>query len=224
MNQQKLIGWLIPPVFCQGIREMRTDDPPSWNIWGRIGHFSVVIFVILPLHNQVVILFFFLLLFFFFFFLGGGGGGGRLQSPAPRLFTQPFIQGADQRKNQSSTSLAFVRGIHRWPVNSPHKGPVTRKMFPFDDVTMSDPLHRRICESPGLDEKSSWQLTELAHHLVMVSKITGHTDYWLHVALKQHFLPKIVRMVLYNHNHFMFSFYTIGLAPSTPLLSITMTS
>ena len=42
--------------------------------------------------------------------------------------------GADQRKHQSSASLAFVRGIHRWPVNSPHKRPVTRKMFPFDDV------------------------------------------------------------------------------------------
>ena len=41
---------------------------------------------------------------------------------------------ADQRKHQSSASLAFVRGIHRWPVNSPHKGPVTWKMFPFDDV------------------------------------------------------------------------------------------
>ena len=44
--------------------------------------------------------------------------------------------GGDQRKHQSSSSLAFVRGIHRWPVNSPHKGPVTRKMFPFDDVSM----------------------------------------------------------------------------------------
>ena len=43
---------------------------------------------------------------------------------------------ADQRKQQSSASLAFVRGIHRWPGNSPHKGPVTRKMFPFDDVIM----------------------------------------------------------------------------------------
>ena len=37
--------------------------------------------------------------------------------------------GADQRKHQSSASLAFVRRIHRWPVNSPHNGPVTRKMF-----------------------------------------------------------------------------------------------
>ena len=43
---------------------------------------------------------------------------------------------ADQRKHQSSGSLVFVWGIHRWPVNSPHKGPVTRKMFPFDDVIM----------------------------------------------------------------------------------------
>ena len=43
---------------------------------------------------------------------------------------------ADQRKHQSSALLAFVRGIHRRPVNSPHKGPVTPKMFPFDDVIM----------------------------------------------------------------------------------------
>ena len=41
------------------------------------------------------------------------------------------------KKNiKSSSSLAFVRGIHRWPANSPHKWPVTRKMFPFDDVNM----------------------------------------------------------------------------------------
>ena len=44
---------------------------------------------------------------------------------------------ADQRKQQSCASLAFVWGIHRGPVNSPHKWPVTRKMFPFDDVIMS---------------------------------------------------------------------------------------
>ena len=40
----------------------------------------------------------------------------------------------DQRKHQISAWLAFARGIHRWSVNSPHKWPVTRKMFPFDDV------------------------------------------------------------------------------------------
>ena len=54
---------------------------------------------------------------------------------------------ADQRKHQSSASLAFVRGIHRGPVNSPHKWPVTRKMFPFDDVFM---IHR-LSSCWGLD-------------------------------------------------------------------------
>ena len=49
--------------------------------------------------------------------------------------------GAHQRKHQSSASLAFVRGIHRRPVNSPHKWPVTRKMFPFDDVIMFTNKH-----------------------------------------------------------------------------------
>ena len=51
---------------------------------------------------------------------------------------------SDQRKHQSSASLAFVRGIHRGPVNSPHKWPVTRKIFPFDDVIMSTSVHVRL--------------------------------------------------------------------------------
>ena len=49
--------------------------------------------------------------------------------------------GTDQRKRQSSASLAFVGGIHRWPVNFPHKWPVTRKMFPFNDVI----IFKTIC-------------------------------------------------------------------------------
>ena len=55
--------------------------------------------------------------------------------------------GTDQMKYQSSASLAFVRGIHRWPVNSPHKWPVTRKMFPFDDVIVDCEYH--FCHSSG---------------------------------------------------------------------------
>ena len=50
-----------------------------------------------------------------------------------------LYSGADQSKHQCSASLAFVWRIHRGPVNSPHKWPVTRKMSPFDDVIM---LHR----------------------------------------------------------------------------------
>ena len=52
------------------------------------------------------------------------------------IVNSTVYSGVDQRKYQSSPSLAFVRGIHREPVNSPHKWPVTRKMFPFGDVIM----------------------------------------------------------------------------------------
>ena len=44
--------------------------------------------------------------------------------------------GAVRRKHQSSMPLAFVRGIHQWLLNSPHKGPLMQKIFPFDDVIM----------------------------------------------------------------------------------------
>ena len=72
---------------------------------------------------------------------------------------------ADQRKHQSSASLAFVRGIHRAPVNSPHKWPVTRKMFPFDDVIMKCfftvthilMLSGDICYDMGVHFWQCWQ-------------------------------------------------------------------
>ena len=69
-----------------------------------------------------------------------------IHQPHECIFKRVYIQitsltsvysGTDQRKHQSSLSLAFVRGIHRWPMNSPHKGPVTRKLFLFDDVIMT---------------------------------------------------------------------------------------
>ena len=65
---------------------------------------------------------------------------------------------ADQRKHQSSASLAFVRGIHRWPVNSPHKRPVTRKMFPLDDVIM----YWRVLTVYKLFFALQWRHNELA--------------------------------------------------------------
>ena len=53
----------------------------------------------------------------------------------------------DLPKYQSSASQDFVRGIHRRPVNSPHKVPATRKMFPFDDVIMTLGITRTIPKS-----------------------------------------------------------------------------
>ena len=65
--------------------------------------------------------------------------------------------GADQSKRQSSASLAFVWGIHRSPVNSPHKWPVTRKMFPFDDVIIrsGENVSMSWCQYVGADVDES---------------------------------------------------------------------
>ena len=45
--------------------------------------------------------------------------------------------GVHKRKHQGPPSLTFVMGIHWWSVDSSHKGPVTRKMFQFDDVIIN---------------------------------------------------------------------------------------
>ena len=76
---------------------------------------DVGLFIPLPYHYSDVIM-----------------GSVASQITSPMIVNSIVYSGADQRKHQSSASLAFVG-----PVNSPHKWPVTRKMFPFDDVIMS---------------------------------------------------------------------------------------
>ena len=91
---------------------------------------------------------------------------------------------ADQRKHESSASLAFVWGIHRWPVNSPHKGPVTRKMLPFDDVIMSfkdlewtlsdnskNTTNHEVCTDLA---KSSWTFFSGAYFTILCCTETYH--------------------------------------------------
>ena len=78
---------------------------------------------------------------------------------------------ADQRKHQSSASLAFVWGIHRGPVNSPHKCPVTPKMFPFDDVNM-------LCPSTFVTSSAVTAIhsePSVAFHLVGILQVTRTT-------------------------------------------------
>ena len=95
---------------------------------------------------------------------------------------------ADQTKHQSSASLAFVRGIHRGPVNSPHKWSVTRKMFPFDDVIMGQisgsdhrntkecrekPIRRElgyVIRNTSVPTKEYWS-AEATNHLWFQSKL-----------------------------------------------------
>ena len=73
------------------------------------------------------------------------------------IFYWTIYSDADQRKHQSSASLAFVRGIHRGPVNSPHKWPVTRKMFPFDDVIMTIGNNDQMVLETYILIMSQWQ-------------------------------------------------------------------
>ena len=56
-------------------------------------------------------------------------GAMKFQITSLAVVYSTVYSGADQGKLQISASLAFVWGIHQWPVNSQHKGPVTRKFF-----------------------------------------------------------------------------------------------
>ena len=81
--------------------------------------------------------------------------------------------GADQREHQSSASLAIVRGIHRGPVNSPHKWPVTRKMFPFDDVIMIT-----VCRSSrAIFHENHWWIANNAHKNGIQLWVYQNTEY-----------------------------------------------
>ena len=87
----------------------------------------------------------------------------------------------DQSKHYSFASLAFVWGIHRWTVNSPHKGPVTRKMFPFDDVIMTH-CHSRV----NLMAAASYS-TNVRPASVIVISADGLVSIWL---------PPIIRLAI----------------------------
>ena len=93
---------------------------------------------------------------------------------------------ADQRKHQSSASLAFVWVIHRGPVNSLHKWPVTRKMFPFD--TCKNPLDSTWC---GLNGVAKLIVTELRHFVQPERHTYNYCHVWSNrdISVTLHELP-----------------------------------
>ena len=116
--------------------------------------------------------------------------------------------GAEQSKHQSSASLAFVWGIHRGPVNSPHKWPVTRKMFPFDDVIIFDLTlilqghftgTRTIIRFP-VPVKQHWNPLAHMHPLGYDNKTTlKHTTKWC----------KYIRIYIAGHGWDIFSYLDV---------------
>ena len=68
--------------------------------------------------------------------------------PHDCLLMQPFI-----KKTSKLRVTGLCAGNSPGLVNSPHKGPVTRKMFPFDDVIMIpyiSNVHRNLTKSPSI--------------------------------------------------------------------------
>ena len=109
--------------------------------------------------------------------------------------------GTDQRKHQRSASLAFVWGIHRWPVNSPHWGPViTRKMFPFDDVIM---IHGFDRHSPLPFSIPLTNLNVLPDTRPLIgTTISGCSQFYLEVHL-------YLYLILFRGVHFKFKTWLI---------------
>ena len=134
-HQQKIIKGLH---HCPSVRAMQIDSPHKWPVMKKrfpchgvymewTGPISTAAypcenlayaFLLVTHYNDVIM------------------GAVASQITSLTIVYSTVYSGANQRIHQSSASLAFVRGIHRWPANSPHKWPVTRKTFPFDDVIM----------------------------------------------------------------------------------------
>ena len=83
--------------------------------------------------------------------------------------------GADRIKHQSSASLAYVRGIHRGPVNSPHKWPVTQKLLAFDDVIIEN--------MPSENNKFLWSFLLFSSLVIMVLISSWFHIFPLHVNI-----------------------------------------
>ena len=110
-------------------------------------------------------------------------GGMASQITSVTIVYSTVNSGVDQRKHQSSASLDFVWRIHRAPVISPHKWPVTRKMFPFDDVI--------ITKSWGQNSHASFCLLNLC---TMASRdCTGKGPGWALVELHSYLLYRVIQ-------------------------------
>ena len=111
------------------------------------------------------------------------------QITSPTIVYSTICAGADQRKHQSSASLAFVLGIHRRSVNAPHKWPVTRKMLPFDDVIM---MGYCAVKMPTL----LYRRMDEAIYQSIVDHITLHIGY--HMCSKRDYAGLILLVEIYE--------------------------
>ena len=116
------------------------------------------------------------------------------------IVSSTVCSGADQRKHQSSASLAFVRGNHQWPMNYTHKQ-ITRKMFPLDDVIIGYWMTRM----PFSDCRNSvlWYTCSMHFRLPKLSHVCVF-DVWIKRVFYLHFIRyHIVR--IFSHSIFTYA-------------------
>ena len=109
-----------------------------------------------------------------------------------------IYSGAEQREHQSYASLAYVPGIHRWPMNSPHIRPVTRKMFPFDDVIMYSlyPLQCRMQYYVISDRPTCIKSSSSLSSSSLSSSSSFYCHYHCYMFHYHHYYCR------YNHHHY----------------------
>ena len=108
----------------------------------------------------------------------------------------------NERKHQSSASLAFVKGIHQWPVNSPHKVPVTRKLFPFDDVNMflKKWLHLKQPRPPVPRLNIKWVFPDMGISMLKIRRSRDRIVFNMGISIlvRRHLY---IEMALWSHHY-----------------------
>ena len=130
----------------------------------------------------------------------------------------------DQSKHQSSASLAFVWEIHRGPVNFPHKWPVTRKMFPFDDVIMH--MQGYINQHARIMRRTCHYLTDFSYVIRFAIACTYLPSLrWLHAYINSslpwhnggHFADDIFRSIFVNEKFYILIKISLKFVPTCPI-------
>ena len=130
--------------------------------------------------------------------------------------------GSDQLRYQSSATLAFMRIIHRWPVDSHHKGPVTRKMFPFDDVIMYSSDSSTLHMGYQIDSAANFHGFPFSLYpriqLWCQKSINNSLKWWKLIILASPIFPfRVVKMSISNRP-------TVTILPHWPLRDVELIS
>ena len=139
-----------------------------------------------------------------------------LQCCTKPSFCSTVCSGIRQRQHQSSVLLAFVSGIHRWPADSPHKGPVTGEIFPWHGVSWEEKIpavmfqrlydtSHHICSSLSI-HKYIFDLRNVWSYLT-ISRLQKHyRSFWI-MYVCWYFVAVLIAFWNTSEIHFIHAIY-----------------